>query len=272
MPTKAPTKAPRKVPANTTKAPTKAIAKVDSGPKLMAPAAAQSLTKKIRDARNRTLDLVIEAIAKRVWLSMHDTEGKPYKGWIEYAQSEFDGGIQISASRHERPEIVGQLHDAGASQSIIALITGTTQQTVSNDIKSIKNQRVEATNNLLPDGDAEPPPLDVDEAPLPTEAQPPTNGEAAAGSTTSIGTDNKEYPRATTAPKSTPKAKATALVTAATKLAKTYESARAQTKALFEMPGARGSAEVEQILGKSVDTLTAALEDSGLVPAAPAMP
>ena len=158
-----------------------------------------------------TLEMVVGAIEGRIWLAMTDSEGNPYKDWASYSAAEL-GDFQISLSRKDRPEVVGRLHDAGASQSIIAGITGITQQTVSNDVRAIRAKREseakhvvservdapEATNNLLPDAtvDAEPP-LDVPEVPPPDE-QPSTNGGAA--STTSVGTDGKEYPRATTTP------------------------------------------------------------------------
>jgi hypothetical protein len=68
----------------TKKTPSKVIAKTEER-KLMTLNAARKLTDRIKAAREGTLKLVIEAMRERIWLSMHDTEGNPYKCWNDYA-------------------------------------------------------------------------------------------------------------------------------------------------------------------------------------------
>ena len=251
---------------STETAKTREIAKADDGPKPMSAAAARNLTEKIRTERGNSIRHAVEAFTKHIWLSLKDTEGKPYKGWKDYSDNEL-GGFQISVSRQDRPAIVAELYDLGASQSIIASITGTTQQTVSNDIKWVESQRVQVTNNLLPAADnttkTEPPteelsPLDTTEVPL------PINGETPAVSTTSITMDNKEYTRGA-APRQQ-KAKDADAAKAAEKIAKTLDTAASLIDALFDMPGARESANVDLILGKPVDNLMNAMTANGLIP------
>ena len=139
---------------------------------------------------------------------MKDAEDT-YKSWSAYADAEFGGGFHISASRHDRPAIVAALHDAGASQTLISNIVNTTRQTVANDIDLVESERAEATkgaNNLPPSTDtplADDNIIDADtvDYPQPEDSPPSSNGEATAASTTSIGADNKEDPRATTRPR-----------------------------------------------------------------------
>jgi hypothetical protein len=230
---------------STKTAKTQEIAKTDDGLKPMSATEARNLTTKIRTSRHDTIKHAVEAFTKRIWLSLHDTEGKPYKGWKDYADNEL-GGFQISVSSHDRPAIVGQLHDAGASQAIIASITGTTQQTVSNDIKWVESQRV--TNNLSPDDNI----TDTTGKPL------RTNGEPVPAAT-SVGVDNKEYPRSATKPhqqKSTDQD----VIATAKKIATRLDTLNDDIDKLFKMPGARESVEVERLLRNRIESLSNAVE------------
>jgi hypothetical protein len=167
-------------------------------------------------------------------------------------------------SRHDRPAIVAELHNAGASQNIIAGIVNTTRQTVAGDIKHVESERVtEGVNNLPPAGDTEPPPLDTDEAPLPFQESPSTNGEAAAGSATSFGSDGKEHTR-DAAPRQTPKAKESEAVKLAQKIANLLGTA---TGLIDDLSGLPEDDEVELILAKPYDDLVNAMEVSGLTSA-----
>ncbi|OBJ81990.1 hypothetical protein [Mycobacterium asiaticum] len=228
----------------------------------MTTAAAKSLTKKIRDARNQTLELVVEAISKRVWLSMTDANGEPYRNWNDYADREFDGGIQISVSRHDRPDIVAQLHAAGASQRMIAGITGTTQQTVGNDIKRVQSERVQVTNNLSPGSDPEPPPLDVDEVPDTANEPEPEPPSADPVPNTSIGNDNREHPRAT----GTRPPKPFNLVAAAQKIGDKVDKLITAIDDLYDNHGVASSAEAENILATKVSYFFDMAEKRNLMP------
>jgi predicted transcriptional regulator len=223
----------------------------------MTPAAARELTAKIRASVDTTVELIRQAIGGRIWLAMHDSEGNPYKDWNAYSRAEL-GGFKLSLSRQDRPAVVEKLYNAGASQNMIASITGTTRQTVSNDIKRVESQRVaeeQEVNNLPPDDENI---TDTTAEDLPEDL--PANGKPL----TSIGGDGKEYKRGKAT--ATPKAKTPDVVDVAKKIGAKLDKLISEIDDLYDLPGAR-DAQMGTILATHVSYFIDAATKYNLMPA-----
>lgn len=207
----------RKAPAK--KAPGKALAVVKDPkqPSDLTKAEAQKLTDKIKAGVTNTIKLLDDAWEGRVWIPLGH---KTFPDWINQEL----GGAPLQLATLKRREAVQELVTNGWSTRAIAAATGTGKSTIEDDIAKQQlagNRPVETKPDL--DGDKEPPPLDVDEAPLPGPEPLPA---------TRTGLDGKQHPAKQ--PNSLPKPEIPEIVVAAKKLAKALEADTVKLCALYD--------------------------------------
>lgn len=93
----------------------------------LAEADARAITAAIRAGLVQVWDLIAQAYAGRVWVSLG------YDSWDDYCESEF-GGSRIRLPREERQGVVASLAEAGLSNRAIAAATGTNRETVRQEL------------------------------------------------------------------------------------------------------------------------------------------
>lgn len=98
---------------------------------------ARAITARILQGTIVINDLVVEAFQRRAWSALG------YESWDEYLDGEF-GGAPLSLPREKRKEAVESLRGKGLSLRAIASATGTSPQTVANDIKDIEEEAADA--------------------------------------------------------------------------------------------------------------------------------
>jgi len=107
------------------------------------PAAARTLTDRIKVALEATWQMVIEAYQGRAWVALG------YSSWDDYCTREF-GTARLRLPREERDETVASLRDAGLSVRAIAAATGLGRGTVARSASRDRGGSSEAAEQFGP--------------------------------------------------------------------------------------------------------------------------
>lgn len=94
------------------------------------------------DSVHHTRNDIIDAYQARDW------EALDYDSWASYVETEFVAATRLRLPREDRRELVSTLRDAGMSTRAIADATGTSKNTITNDLSQIGTPEPEAVTGL----------------------------------------------------------------------------------------------------------------------------
>ncbi len=104
--------------------------------------AARSITSRIQSAMSDVMVLVAKAYVGRVWIALG------YESWPEYIKGEFDHA-PLHLPRDERKAVAALLRGQGMSTRAIGAATGTSHETVAQDIAAVRNLTPESDSEVV---------------------------------------------------------------------------------------------------------------------------